>query len=52
VGDQVLGFGSGVIGEQDGGLVVAKVCDEELAEGALAQTNLLFVDLRVAILAR
>ena len=33
-----------VVGEQDGGLVVAEIGDEELAVGALARTHLLFVD--------
>ena len=46
-----LGGGLGVVGEQDGGLVVAEIGDEELAEGALVRTRLLFVDARGAMLA-
>ncbi len=50
-GDDGLGGGLGVVGEQDGGLVVAEIGDEELAEGALVRTSLLFVDARGAMLA-
>ena len=50
-GDDRLGGGLGVIGEQDGGLVVAEIGDEELAEVALVRTSLLFVDARGAVLA-
>src|SRR5713101_1794369 len=49
-GDDGLGGGLGVVGEQDGGLVVAEIGDEELAEGALVRTSLLFVDARGAML--
>src|SRR5437899_9482598 len=50
-GDDILGGGSGVVGEQDGGLVVAEILDEELAEGALLRTSFLFVEARGAMLA-
>jgi hypothetical protein len=49
-GDEVLGGGGCVVGEQDGGFVVAEIGDEELAVGALARTNLLFVDPRLRYL--
>lgn len=49
--DDILGGGLGVVGEQDGGFVVAEVLDEELAEGALLRTRLLFVEARSAMLA-
>ena len=50
-GDDILGGGFGIVGEQDGGFVVAEVLDEELAEGALLRTRLLFVAARGAMLA-
>ena len=50
-GDDRLGGGLGVIGEQDGGLVVAEIGDEELPEVALVRTGLLFVDARGPMLA-
>src|SRR6202049_716221 len=46
-----LGGGLSVIGEQDGGLVVAEIGDEELPEVALVRTGLLFVDARGPMLA-
>src|SRR5260370_3912392 len=45
-GDDLAGGGASIGGEQDGGLVVSEVRDEELAEGALAWTSLLLVDAR------
>ena len=42
--DELARGGVGVVGEQDGGLVVAEVADEELSEAALAGACLLLVD--------
>src|SRR5580700_582541 len=50
-GDDGLGGGLGIVGEQDGGLIVAEIGDEELAEGAFMRTSLLFIDSRGAVLA-
>src|SRR5262249_50768047 len=44
-GDDVAGSGACVIGEQDRGLVVAEIFDEELPERMLARANLLLIDL-------
>src|ERR1700730_1200435 len=49
--DGVAGAGACVGGEQDGGLIVAEILDEELAEGALSRTSLLLVDSRGAVFA-
>jgi hypothetical protein len=38
-GNEILGGRACVIGEQDGGLIVAEAGDEELAVGALARTT-------------
>src|SRR3974377_2435211 len=40
-----------IIGEENGRLIVAKIRDEELAEGAMSRTGLLLVDARCAIFA-
>ena len=48
--DQLTRGGFSVVGEQDGGLVVAEVLDEELAVEAFSQADLLFVDSRGAVL--
>src|SRR5260370_20427672 len=47
-GDEFFGGGFCVIGEQDGGLVVTEIGDEELAVSALSRTSLLFEDPRGA----
>jgi hypothetical protein len=38
-GDEIAGGRICVIGEQDGGLIVAEIGDEELAVGALSRTR-------------
>ena len=43
-GDELLGGGGGVIGEQDGRLVMAEILDEELAVGPLEKSYLLLED--------
>jgi hypothetical protein len=43
--------GVGVVGDQDGRLIVAEIGDEELAIGALKQAGLLFEEARVAVFA-
>src|SRR5258707_13426541 len=50
-GDDLARGGASIVGEQDGGLVVSEVSDEELAEDALARTSLLLVDARRAVFA-
>jgi hypothetical protein len=50
-GDDRLSGGLGVVGEQDGGLVVAEIGDEELPEVALVRTSLVFIDAWGAMLA-
>ena len=50
-GDDYPGGGLGVVGEQDGGFVVAEIRDEELAQVALVWTSLLLVVARGAVLA-
>src|SRR5262249_47657774 len=50
-GDDVAGSGACVIGEQDRGLVVAEIFDEELPERMLARANLLLIDPRSTIFA-
>lgn len=49
-GDDRLGGGRGVIDEQDGGLVVAEIGDEELAEVALVGSSRLLEVARVRYL--
>jgi hypothetical protein len=49
--DDVAGCGARIVGEQDRGFIVAEVFDEELAEGVLAWTSLLFRDPWGAVLA-
>ena len=43
--------GFSVVGQQDGWLIVAEILDEELAESASQQADLLFMDLRRAVFA-
>ena len=50
-GDDYPGGGLGVVGEQDGGFVVAEIRDEELAQVALVRAGFLFVVPRGAMLA-
>jgi len=50
-GDEILGGRACVIGEQDGGLIVTEVGDEELAVDALQRTRLLFLKAWIAIFA-
>ena len=50
-GDDYPGGGLGVVGEQDGGFVVAEIRDEELAQVALVRTSRLLVVARGAVLA-
>ena len=49
--NDIAGGGGCIVGEQDRGLIVTKILDEELTEGALAGTSLLFVDPRGAVFA-
>src|SRR3984893_8446718 len=49
--DEVFGGRALVVGEQDGGLIVAEVGDVKLAVGALKRTRLLFVEAWVAVFA-
>ena len=50
-GDDCLGGGFGIVGEQDCGLVMAEIRDEELAQVALVRTSRLLVVARGAVLA-
>jgi hypothetical protein len=50
-GDQLAGGGVGVVGQEDGGLLMAKILDEELAVDAVAGLGLLFKDARRAVFA-
>jgi hypothetical protein len=50
-GDQLAGGGVGVVGEQNRGLLVSEILDEELAVDALAGLDLLFEDARRAVFA-
>ncbi len=50
-GDDRCGLRLHVVGEQDGGLVMAEIGDEELTEGALLGAHLLLIDPRGAVLA-
>ena len=50
-GDDVAGSRVCVIGEQDRGLVVAEIFDEELPERMLTRANLLLIDPRSTIFA-
>jgi hypothetical protein len=50
-GDQLAGSGAGVVGQQDGGLLMAQILDEDLAEDALAGLDLLLKDARRAVFA-
>src|SRR6516225_6853701 len=50
-GDEIFNGRVCVVGEQDGGLVVAEIGDEELAVGAPKRTRLLFVETWRAVFA-
>ena len=50
-GDEASCGGCCVVGEQDGGLIVAEIGDEELAVGALVRTRLLLEDAWLAVFA-
>src|SRR5580693_4812371 len=50
-GDEIFDGRALVVGEQNGGLIVAEVGDVKLAVGALKRTRLLFVEAWVAVFA-
>src|SRR5258706_7500285 len=50
-GNEILGGRACVIGEQDGGLIVTEVGDEELAVGALKRPRLVFMEAWIAVFA-
>ena len=50
-GNEILGGRACVIGEQDGGLIVTEVGDEELAVGALKRPRLVFMEARITVFA-